>query len=101
MKDLHIKLDLKEYQGYLFFFKEDVFWMCYAWESKYLWYREEILQRVNTLEVQTFIKQHLEGHFKVKDIIPYCLYKHTLIWARGHMMLSLSQAEKHFSNEHL
>ena len=71
----HIKLDLKHYPRTVFFFKEDKFWMGYNWKNKILWcrleYFWEVLERENNWnyeEVQAFIKDQVEKHFKIKDV---------------------------------
>ena len=73
----HIKLDLKHYPRTVFFFKEDKFWMGYNWKNKILWcrleYFWEVLERENNWnyeEVQAFIKDQAEQHFKLKGITP-------------------------------
>ena len=85
----HIRLDLKRYPRIVFFFKEDVFWMCYDWEVGYLWCRRkgfwEVLDRENNREVQAIIKDQVEKHFKLKNITPSCAG-----------CKPISGAEKHF-----
>lgn len=75
---LHIKLDLKTYPNRIFFFKEDMFWMDYNWKTKDLWCRGEgfweVLEREYHWgydEVERFIKNQVEQHFKLKDVTPY------------------------------
>lgn len=74
----HIKLDLKCYPTSIFFFKEDGFWMEYDWENKDLWCRWEgfweVLEEENGweyYEVQAFIENQVEEHFKVKGFTPF------------------------------
>ena len=73
----HIKLDLKRYPNQVFFFKEDVFWMEYNWKNGYLgckwkdfWETLKKENNWNYEEVQAFIKDQAEQHFKLKGVTP-------------------------------
>ena len=73
----HITLDLKHYPNRVFFFKGDIIWMEYDWENKDLWCRWEgfweVLEEENGweyYEVQAFIENQVEEHFKVKGFTP-------------------------------
>ena len=82
-----IKLNLKMYPTSIFFFKEDSFWMEYDWENGDLWCRGEglwqVLERKNNWkrsEVQAFIKDQVEQHFKVKGVTPVCRLAYMGAW---------------------
>lgn len=73
----HITLDLKHYPNRVFFFKGDIIWMEYDWKTGYLGCRLEGFWRVlamenrwNYEEVQAFIKDRAEQHFKLKGATP-------------------------------
>ena len=73
----YIKLDLKRYPTYVFFFKEDKVWMEYDWEAGYFGCRWkdfwEVLEEENRWgrnEIQAFIKEQVEQHFNLKEITP-------------------------------
>ena len=73
----HIKLDLKRYPRTVFFFKEDRCWMEYNWKNGYFGCRYEdfweVLEREYHWgydEVERFIKNQVEQHFKLKGITP-------------------------------
>ena len=110
----HIKLDLKHYPNRVFFFKEDKFWMGYNWKNKILWcrleYFWEVLERENNWnyeEVQAFIKDQAEQHFKLKGVTPIHARSFLPAEAEQHFKLKnvtpelnpqrpLHQVEKHF-----
>ena len=93
-KDTHIKLDLKRYPNRIFFFKEDICWMGYHWENGYFGCRYEDFWEVLTMEnnlnyreVQAFIKDWVEQHFKLKGVTPTKGVVANCFWVEQHFKL--------------
>ena len=90
----HIKLDLKRYPNQVFFFKEDVFWMEYNWKNGYFGCRYEdfweVLEREYHWgydEVERFIKNQVEQHFKLKGVTPAKGVVANCFWVEQHFKL--------------
>ena len=91
---LHIKLDLKRYPNRIFFFKEDRCWMEYDWKNGYFGCRYEGFWEVLTMEnnlnyreVQAFIKDWVEQHFKLKGVTPTKGVVANCFWVEQHFKL--------------
>ena len=68
---LHIKLNLKEYPTYVFFFKGDEFQMYYNWETKIVWcIWEGFIERYGSIhdKANEAIKKQWRERFKIQDV---------------------------------